>query len=60
MHINSHIYISMYVLFFFMLFIMAVLVRNIKTINIIKDLAPSYILERKGNNFCLSQKNLSK
>lgn len=47
MHINSHIYISrhLYLLYVFMQFIMAVLVRNLKNINIIKDLAPSYILE---------------
>lgn len=49
MHINSHIYISrhLYLLYAFMQFIMAALVRNLKNINIIKDLAPSYILERE-------------
>ena len=49
MHINSHIYISrhLYLVYVFMQFIMAVWVRNLKNINIIKDLAPSYILERE-------------
>lgn len=52
MHIKSHTYISrhLYLLYVFMQFIMGILVRHLKNINIIKDLAPSYIL-RKGNNF---------